>query len=560
MGSQSVACEPPSASDRLSSCTEQSLPPPPPPTPTPTPTDPLISMDHQATSRMTGSNVRRAARQPRRSSLWYYLQTPLGIILLILLAIYLLWYAYWHAANVGCRFVVVEYVKVASRNEYNSNRSKVRVKHVKTFTERQEDELRQIKGFTQRYPSLASMATQGSLLPVKTYYGSLSKLAAQSCQGYTHSVHIVQMPSEQSKTLQLRIEETVAGSSTEGGSNFRMIIAGRYSLDSCTIWDEFNGNYSCACPVHEEFVSVTTRLMFTNFNAFKYQGHMPPLNKEVALQDDIHISDVQSSNRTKIQLIACRPPPPEVFSYPVSGTFWARRDTKWLLVWEGHCIVPLPSIEHAAQHLEKYSSLHFFGDKPITSAYTYVKDISSKSTWRKYMFGGNKKIDHQPSTRISDLVSTFVNTLKKYSGRRGGSERRNHSNTEKDLFLFGAGSLDLQRDNTSVVLSNMDALFSVVRLFLQERSSHQPRMVWLSILPRSRYQQDGGNVHYTSALNAWINRGMRRLGVEVIDLSRMMYPVVGLHTGHDGYDCVKDECKKHIDSVVLGAILHVLCK
>ena len=105
--------------------------------------------------------------------------------------------------------------------------------------------------------------------------------------------------------------------------------------------------------------------------------------------------------------------------------------------------------------------------------------------------------------------------------------------------MMSVGAWTLQKGSFADYILRLMETFKALRAFRKTAVGQHTKLVWLTSPParesdRPSNQHDNRNTYATSAANAWATMHLRRIGVDVFDVTPIAYPRMDAHvcSGH----------------------------
>ena len=398
--------------------------------------------------------------------------------------------------------------------------------------------------------------TQSPDLPVYQYNVSLQsapnashpRVAVLLVLEYNHSI------SEGRRDTRGRtIKVTPRIQMSRGGSALRVDTSGPHTHGFCHVEDRFDGTYLATCPIHEANTTARiqlTRQLWTQFIPSK------SIRRTVATVRALHPHE-------RFQLgLGSKSSDHEAYMQEakVDG-WWKEVSGHWAWHQNGRPVRELGT-EQLKQCFWNISNLIAIGDSHMRFNMFSVflklglldRDMSSR-------FRG-RYVRHNIAFYWSAFARDLERELKGlYKNMNSSGLQASMSPLKGDVLIINTGCHDFSSRGKIVnYVEGMERVFKVLS-HLKRTKGDLLRVVWIGSTPTF----DKGirrNSEVTAAFNGWVYPRLAAIGIKVIDVFRVLYPVSNEVCDTNHYLCYnpkKAQTYGEAGRVVVNVILDTLC-
>ncbi len=369
--------------------------------------------------------------------------------------------------------------------------------------------------------------------------------------GYESTVNEIRAGN--SSYLEVRIEEfsKTKGRKTSGGSSFKGVVRGFWTIATCTVVDYFNGTYHLQCPVTEPCVSLVVNATFPMYTAYYTTTYTP--FPETLVSKAICQKHAKYNKETLLRGVHDLVKSRKTCTY--SDMQWAPGEGYWIskqsitdkdyIQWKWTTKSCHPRLDPTKSGFEKcyqkFSHIFVAGDSHARFQYYYLLDkIGALPSNLPEKLRETKTVGN-----LTFLWSSFARTLydsmhEVHTKFLSNSSMIDINSDKPILIIMGLGSWDLRFNSYIEFLIDFETFVERFKVLKSSYLWRNVRIIWYTTYPvRELYGWESmqnlnqathewasplRNNQEIAALNAWVSKQLRALGVDIFDSYDIIYP------------------------------------
>ena len=337
---------------------------------------------------------------------------------------------------------------------------------------------------------------------------------------------------EKSYFMTIKIDERVNGTTSHGGSNFRVEMHGEDN-EVCTAQDYTNGTYLVICPVLHSCVNITIQLKYINFDAYLL-AKLAPANIPIARKK-------WCPPKTFLQINSMHCGTEPSGGDEISNGRWRHVNNTWQWVEKGRAI-ELLSKNKSKSCIDSARSIHIVGDSHTRYIAYYLihmksgilpSNLQKRGSFNKY------GIYFWWTTYVREMVNN-LNTLR-------FSDHRKRNKTREDYLLLSTGAWDTAYIGLKqFIISFNESFIPALKQFMQDPVWSNTTIIYMNVSPsppqRHFVEAAGYRTNFgLAAVNYWVGRKMRKLGIPVVDAFNVIHLRNNENVCNNHYICYNKE-------------------
>ena len=344
---------------------------------------------------------------------------------------------------------------------------------------------------------------------------------------------------------------------SRGGSALRVDTSGPHTRGFCHVEDRFDGTYLATCPIHE--ANTTARIqrirqLWTQFIPSKSIRRTVATVRALHPHESFHMGLASKSSDHEAYMQEAK----------VDG-WWKEASGRWAWYENGRPLRELGA-EQLKQCLANISNLIAIGDSHMRFNMFYVysqlglldRNISNR-------FQNNYVQQNIAFYWSATARSLEMNINDLYKNMKLSRLQPSRWALKRDVLIINSGCHDLSswgnpKGRISNYVEGMQRVFSSLA-HLKRTKGDLLRMIWIGTPPTSHHI-DIRNSEVTAAFNGWLYPRLVALGIEIVDVFKVLYPVSNEACDNSHYLCYDPETgtmNGEVGKQMVNIILHKIC-